>query len=138
MKKSILFLLINVFCFSTIAQKIKPDDVVGEWLAESKEGKVLIYKRDNKYFGKVSWGKNPSKDTKNPNAALRNNSVIGLEILKNFVFNGTYWEEGTIYDPKNGKTYSCTMKMQNINTLDLRGFIGVSLLGRTTVWTRVK
>jgi uncharacterized protein (DUF2147 family) len=46
------------------------------------------------------------------------------------------WEEGNIYDPKNGSTYSCTIKMINPNTLEVRGYIGVSIIGRTDIWTR--
>jgi uncharacterized protein (DUF2147 family) len=46
------------------------------------------------------------------------------------------WEEGNIYDPKNGNTYSCTIKMTSSNTIEVRGFIGVSLIGRTDTWTR--
>ena len=64
--------------------------------------------------------------------------LVGSVILKNFEFTGKSWEEGTIYDPTNGKTYSCTIKMKKANELEIRGFIGISLLGRTTVWTRVK
>jgi uncharacterized protein (DUF2147 family) len=48
------------------------------------------------------------------------------------------WEDGKIYDPKNGKTYSCKIKMTNPNNLEVRGFIGVSLIGRTDTWTRHK
>jgi uncharacterized protein (DUF2147 family) len=58
--------------------------------------------------------------------------------LKGFEFTGKSWEDGTIYDPNNGKTYSCTIKIKKANELEIRGFIGISLLGRTTVWTRAK
>ncbi|MFM7700427.1 MAG: DUF2147 domain-containing protein, partial [Bacteroidota bacterium] len=47
------------------------------------------------------------------------------------------WSEGTIYDPLNGSTYSCTIKMTDPNTLDIRGYIGVSAFGRTDVWKRL-
>ena len=60
------------------------------------------------------------------------------KILKNFEFTGKAWEEGSIYDPKNGKSYSCNMKLKKADELEIRGFVGVSLLGRTTVWTKVK
>jgi uncharacterized protein (DUF2147 family) len=59
-------------------------------------------------------------------------------VLKNFVFDGKdEWEDGTIYDPKNGKTYSCYIRYAEYpNLLKIRGYIGVSLLGRTTYWTK--
>jgi uncharacterized protein (DUF2147 family) len=46
------------------------------------------------------------------------------------------WEGGKIYDPKKGSTYSCTIRMKDVNTLEVRGYIGISLIGRTDVWTR--
>lgn len=76
-------------------------------------------------------------DKHNPNPALRNRPTLGLEILKDFSFDGKdEWKDGTIYDPKSGKTYSCYIRMENKNKLKIRGFIGVSMLGRTTYWTR--
>jgi uncharacterized protein (DUF2147 family) len=60
-----------------------------------------------------------------------------LPILKDFEFTGkSTWENGTIYDPKNGKTYSCYLILQPDKTLKVRGYVGVSMLGRTTIWTR--
>jgi uncharacterized protein (DUF2147 family) len=46
------------------------------------------------------------------------------------------WENGTIYDPKSGNTYACNMELEGTNTLRLRGYIGISLIGRTEVWKR--
>ena len=61
-------------------------------------------------------------------------------IVKDFVYKGSgQWYKGTIYDPDNGKTYKCKIKYGDSDkVLKVRGFIGVSLLGRTTLWTRVE
>ena len=60
-----------------------------------------------------------------------------LKVLKNFEYKGDgVWEDGKIYDPENGKTYSCKMTLRDSEHLDVRGFIGFSLLGRTENWTR--
>ena len=105
----------------------------------NKDGKVLIYKQSDKFFGKVSSGKDGSrKDIHNPDAKLKEQNIVGSIILKGFDFTGKAWENGTIYDPNNGKTYSCTMKMKNANELEIRGFIGISLFGRTQYWSRIK
>jgi uncharacterized protein (DUF2147 family) len=134
-----LFVIIFSFVKVGYAQSVTKDAVLGEWLAESKDGKVLIYKQGEKYFGKISWGKDgDKKDVNNPDAKLKTQPIVGSVILKGFEFTGKAWEEGTIYDPNNGKTYSCTIKMKKANELEIRGFIGISLLGRTTVWTRAK
>lgn len=134
------FLLI-IFCmmlFKPLAQGVSKESIVGEWLSENKDGKILIFKQGDKFFGKISWGKDATrKDGKNPDERLRNQTIVGSVILKNFEFTGEKWENGTVYDPNNGKTYSSTIKLRTGNQLELRGFIGVSLLGRTTVWTRV-
>ena len=60
-----------------------------------------------------------------------------IVVLEGFEFQGDdEWEEGTIYDPNNGKTYSCIITMEDKETIEVRGFIGFSLIGRTVVWTR--
>ena len=140
MKKLIALLVIS-FSFVKIghSQAVTKDAVLGEWLAESKEGKVLIFKQGEKYFGKISWGKDgDKKDVNNPEEKLRTQSIVGLVILKGFEFTGKAWEDGTIYDPKSGKTYSSTIKMKKPNELEIMGYVGISLLGRTTVWTKAK
>ena len=140
MKKLIALLVIS-FSFVKIghSQAVTKDAVLGEWLAESKDGKVLIFKQGEKYFGKISWGKDgDKKDVNNPEEKLRTQSIVGLVILKGFEFTGKAWEDGTIYDPKSGKTYSSTIKMKKPNELEIRGYVGISLLGRTTVWTKAK
>lgn len=134
-----------VFVFvsmNTFAQNA--DAVVGKWLNKDKEAHIQISKKGNKYYGKLVWLKNPTdaagkakKDVNNPKENLKDRSLLGLEILKDFVFNDGTWEDGTIYDPKSGKTYSCKMTLDGNNKLNVRGFVGVSLLGRTDTWTRV-
>jgi uncharacterized protein (DUF2147 family) len=140
MKKIIILFAVTLMAASSlIGQEVSKDAIIGEWLSESKDGRVQVYKQGEKYFGKIVWGKDGTrKDVKNPDEKLRSQNIIGAIILKGFSFTGSAWEDGTIYDPNNGKTYSCTMKMKDANTLSIRGFIGISLLGRTTVWTRVK
>jgi uncharacterized protein (DUF2147 family) len=62
--------------------------------------------------------------------------IPGPPLLWGFKYKGANkWEGGKIYDPNNGKTYSCKMTLEG-NTLKVRGFVGISLLGRTTIWTR--
>ena len=131
-----------LFCHIVSAQKA--DDILGKWINPSGEGQVLIYKKENKYFGKLVWLKIPDRNGKpkmdihNPDKALQTQPELGLELLKDFTFNGEdVYEDGTIYDPKSGKTYSCKMTIKG-NSLKIRGYIGISLFGRTEVWTKVK
>jgi len=132
------------------AQDFKADDILGVWMNEDKDANVEIYKDGDFYNGKIVWLKDPIReetgkpklDKENEDESLRTRPVMGLLLLKGFVFDGDdEWEDGEIYDPKNGKTYSCYMEFEDeddMNTLKIRGYIGISLLGRTTYWTKVK
>lgn len=121
------------------------DPIEGVWLNEEGTGQVRIYKAKNsKYYGKIHWLKEPVRDGKervdenNPDKAKRNEPLMGLLLLKGFEKDGDdEYDDGTIYDPKNGKTYSCVMTLKG-DQLNVRGYVGISLIGRTTTWTRVE
>lgn len=115
------------------------DPILGKWQNPSGEGKIEIYKKGEKYFGKLYWVKDASKkDVNNPKESLRTRQIQGLEILTNFNKSDNTYEGGQIYDPKSGKTYSCKMTIKGSDQLDIRGYVGVSFLGRTETWKRVK
>ena len=139
---SILLLLLTISFFSFSQNK---DAIIGQWINTSGEAHVDIFKKGTKYFGKIVWLKNPKdergnakKDVKNPELSLRSRPVLGLEILKDFVFEEGRWTDGKIYDPKTGKTYSCNITQKGPDQLSIRGYIGISLIGRTETWKRVK
>lgn len=150
-KLSALFIALffsSVFSLTAFGQ-VAGDDIAGIWLNEDKDAHVQIEEKNGKYYGKIVWLKEPNDektnapklDTKNPDDNLKSRPVMGLELLSDFEFDGDdEWENGKIYDPKSGKTYSCYMTFtdKSKNNLKVRGFIGVSLIGRTTNWTRVK
>ncbi len=137
-------LLFTLFCtcFASVAFA-QSDPLEGGWYNEDKTAKVHIYKsRDNKFYGKVEWLKVPNRDGKpkvdarNPDESKRSQPIVGLVILKGFKkTDDNLYENGTIYDPKNGKTYSCKITREG-NKLDVRGYIGVSMLGRSTTWIK--
>ncbi len=152
MKLKAILMLMTVMAVAPFAQinaqDFKSDDILGVWMNEDKDANVEIYKEGDKYYGKIVWLLNPideetnkpKLDDENADESLRDRPVMGLLLLKDFVFDGDdEWEDGEIYDPKNGKTYSCYMEFEDeddMNTLKIRGYIGISLLGRTTYWTR--
>jgi uncharacterized protein (DUF2147 family) len=115
------------------------DPILGKWQNPSGEGRIEIYKKGDKYFGKLYWIKDAAKkDVNNPDEKLQSRNIQGLEILTNFTKKGSAYEGGQIYDPKSGKTYSCKMSIKGADQLDIRGYVGVSLLGRTESWKRIK
>ncbi|GAA4470214.1 DUF2147 domain-containing protein [Nemorincola caseinilytica] len=122
------------------------DQIERLWYNEEKTAKIQVFKAtDGKFYGKIIWLKEPNNeqgkpkvDKNNPKKERQNDPVLGLQILKGFVKDGaTGYEDGTIYDPKNGKTYSCKITYKG-NSLDVRGYVGISLLGRTTTWTKAE
>jgi len=120
------------------------DKILGLWKNGEGTGIVQIYKKGDKYFGKIVWLKVPNNpdgtprtDVNNPNESDRKKLIKGLENLRDFDYvSKNTWENGRIYDPKTGNDYACEMKLVNDNTLEVRGYIGVSLFGRTDVWKR--
>lgn len=121
------------------------DAIVGVWKTGEGTAMVRIYKNGEKYQGKVVWLKEPidpetgkpKLDKNQTDEAAKKRPVLGLINIWGFVpKENNVWDEGNIYDPKNGNTYSSTMKLINANTLEVRGYIGVSLIGRTDTWTR--
>jgi len=140
---SALFLFLIGSSFTPIADN--PDAIVGVWKTGEGNAMVRIYKNGDKYQGKVVWLKEPvdpetgkpNQDKNHPDEANRTRPVLGLVNIWGFSFKeNNLWDDGNIYDPKNGSTYSCTIKMINPNTLEVRGYIGVSIIGRTDNWTR--
>jgi uncharacterized protein (DUF2147 family) len=124
------------------------DDILGNWLNQEGTAKIHVFKAANgkfkgKYFGKIYWLKEPTKngkpkvDEKNPDASKKNVEINGLILLNNFEFDADdkKWEDGTIYDPKNGKTYSCNITLVG-EKLNVRGYVGISMIGRTAIWTK--
>lgn len=121
------------------------DSCIGVWLTGTGKAKVKIFK-DNagKYHGKIVWLRDPLNeegkpkvDKNNPDDAKKKTPLLGLQNMRNFVYEGDKkWIDGQIYDPENGSDYSCKMELTDDNTLEVRGYIGVSLFGRTDVWKR--
>lgn len=138
-----LLLVLTLMTFIHIVVKAQSDKIEGIWYNDSKSAKIQINKDSyNKFMGKIIWLKEPLKDGKpkldeqNADQKLHNRPILGLPILTNFVKDGdSKYTGGSIYDPKNGKTYSCNINYKG-NKLDIRGYIGISLFGRTTTWER--
>lgn len=144
--RCILPLLLFTLLSTAFKSAENPDAVVGTWLNGTKKGHVQIYKQGTKYFGKLAFltepndaaGK-PKLDGKNPDAKLRSRALLNLNIMNDFVFDGdNQWEDGKIYNPEDGKTYSCYMKLSTPNTLIVRGYVGIKMLGKSQTWTRIK
>src|SRR5208337_325545 len=151
MRQFMFIVLTSVLLAAALASAARPDDILGLWNTEKKDAKIEIYKCGTKYCGKIAWLEEPTYpagskegapgtpilDSNNPDPALRKKPLIGLQLLSGFVFAGdNLWNNGKIYNSDNGKTYSGKMTLVSPDQLKVRGFIGISLFGGTTTWTR--
>ena len=139
----ILFALIPAVIF---ADNMSP---VGKWKTiddETGEEKsiVRIWIDEDILFGKIdSLFLEPDED---PNPVCdkckgenKDKPILGMTIMENLKQKGSEWSGGTILDPDNGKTYKCKIEViEDGEILKLRGFIGISLLGRTQYWIRME
>jgi uncharacterized protein (DUF2147 family) len=137
---TILFISLSGFC---LAQSSPGDLILGEWTSEDKGSRIEIYKLGDEYFGKLLWsddlfeadGVTSKKDTQNTNPKLRSRNLQHVNILHDFVYDDRIWDNGKMYDPKSGKTYNCILKLRE-KLLEIRSYIGIPLLGRSTYWQR--
>jgi uncharacterized protein (DUF2147 family) len=138
------------------------DSITGVWLTEGGKSKVQVTRTRTGFLGRIIWLREPNyvpadrdtylrdkseseyrqrlgkpkRDGFNPDESKRTRPILGLAVLNGFKYSGDgVWESGTIYNPEDGKTYNCKMTLQG-NRLDVRGFIGISLFGKTTTWTK--
>ncbi len=132
----------NSSAFRKVAEN--PDAIIGIWLVQDSLSKVKIEKENGKFIGKIVWLREPTAkngkpkvDTKNPDVAMQGRPLLGLQLLTNFVFDSdNVWNDGDIYDPHSGKTYSCKITLKDNNVVEIRGYVGISLFGRTEIWKR--
>jgi uncharacterized protein (DUF2147 family) len=128
---SLLFFLLAASPASTLT---------GNWTTPAKDVVQVYACGDNQLCVRVAMvGQKdaPTTDVNNPDASLRKRALCGLTIGTGFAPNGdASAKDGKIYDPESGKTYSAQMQA-NGDVLRLRGYIGVSLLGRTETWHRM-
>ena len=141
MKKIFAIMMLVLAPLCTIAAQ----DVVGKWKLEDGSAIVEVYRQGEVYNGKIVWLAQPTEadgspvvDDKNPDAKLRSRQLIGLNMLSNLKKGNGEYAGGSIYDPGNGKTYNCSMKVEG-NVLKVRGSLDKrGLVGRTMDWFRVK
>ena len=116
-------------------------DYLGLWWNEDRTGIVELINTENGIEGITRWGKIPDTDRQNPDPTLKDRSLTGITFLWGFTYQPkkNRWKDGKVYDPNNGKTYDAKMELdKGGDTLKMRGYIGVSLFGRTAKFERVK
>ena len=142
MKSITLLLGIAFFSLTSVAQS---DGIIGDWYNQEKDAVIKITKAKGETFqGQIVWMLNPNDengkpkvDNLNPDESLQSRPRMGMVIMYDFTYDeDNVWEDGEIYDPKSGNTYSGTITLTSQNNLDLRGYVGLPIFGRTSNWTR--
>jgi uncharacterized protein (DUF2147 family) len=129
-----------------ISSNLFSQSIIGKWKTiddeTGKETSVIeVFQKDKKIYGKIVEIIDSEKRDKlcnlcpNPD---KNKPILGLTIIKGLEKEGDEYNDGQILDPKSGKLYNCYIKLDGKDKLKVRGFIGLSLLGRTQYWYRVK
>lgn len=132
-----LLFVIFVFAQSPIGTWKTVDEETGQ-----PKSHIQIYKaKDGTLNGKVTKILTPGKEhskCEECKGDKKDQPITGMEILNGLSKKGDKWKGGTILDPENGKEYKCLMELKDENTLDVRGFVGFALIGRTQTWHRLK
>lgn len=137
--------LMTVLLVSNVAQAQEVYDPEGLWLTENKRSAIKVEKcgsENDELCGSIYWiiKGGMKTDSKNPDAALRGQKMCGLKImsdLRQSAQNGNYWLDGEIYKADDGDTYNAKVQVTSPNAMTLRGYRGISLLGKSQDWTRV-
>lgn len=137
LKGKILFIVILLFNYHHLKfNRIEADRIIGTYWSPDKDGKINIYKKNGKYYGKSIENKTPYlKDIFNPDPKLRDKFVLGQDVFFDFVFENEEYVDGKVYNPLDGKVYNAYMWLEG-NNMKLRGFIGFSIFGQTKTFER--
>ncbi|MFT5820399.1 MAG: hypothetical protein ACI8ZM_001641 [Crocinitomix sp.] len=138
------YLSIIILTFVGITSFAQADNIIGTWLTEDKEAHVKIYKINNIYYGKISWLKKPNDpdtgkpwlDKENETVSKRKRPLMGSKMLWGFKYDDGEYDDGSVYDSRDGETYSGKLWLEDKNTLEMRGYWG--FFYSTETWTRVK
>ena len=136
---TLLFAFVGLLAFSQTNA-----DIVGEWYNAEKDAVITLFEENETISGKITWMQfpnddkgNPKTDPLNPDEKLKSRARMDMVMMSGFAYDeDNVWDDGELYDPKKGKAYSGMMSLKDKNTIDLRGYIGFSFIGRSSTWTR--
>lgn len=136
----------SILFFMVITQIIVAQSVFGKWktiddVTGEEKSIVQVYEENGIVYGKIIEIFNPENRNKTCTECtgkLKNKPLIGMVFLYGLKKDGKEYNDGNIVDPKTGKEYDCYIELQDQNTLKVRGFVGISIAGRTQYWKRVK
>ena len=124
-----------------LATKYPPEAIVGEWLTQKEAnrppGRMRFARaNDGTYSAVVAWSSDPRKDVNNKDPKLRDRSVVGIVLIWNLHYDDGEYVDGYVYNPEDGGTYRLKAAVLTPENLEIRGYMGIPLLGESKIWTR--
>jgi uncharacterized protein (DUF2147 family) len=121
------------------------NELVGEWWTEGNQGRIrFVRAQDGTFRGIRTYSSakhtvtNPVRDIHNPNPELRGRSTVGILIIWGLIYDDGEYSSGYAYNPRDGKTYRLKAELIASDTLRIRGYLGIPLLGKSQVWKRMR
>ena len=141
MKTFLPLLFVLLLSTATYSQTI-----FGKWNSFDEDTKKIesvieVYKKNGKAYARILEITDPARQDATCfkcKGKRKDQRILGMDILTGLSKDGDEWSGGKILDPKNGKEYKCYIQLLDANTLKLRGYVGISLFGRTAIWKRAK
>jgi len=124
-----------------LATKYPPDAILGEWCTQKEENRPparikFVQAQDGTYTGILSWSADPRKDVNNKDPKLRDRPLVGVVLIWHLRYDDGEYVDGHIYNPEDGGTYRMKGEVQSPESLTIRGYLGISLLGQSKTWSR--
>lgn len=134
-----LICLLGFVCLVSLAQADTTDDPLGVYWSPERDGKIEFYEKDGKIYGRTIWSEQPGMlDTLNPDPSQRDRLLLGADCFLAFEKDGDEWK-GEVYYGQDGKTYQCLIWLVDSGeTLKVRGYIGLPILGQTVEFERIE
>lgn len=123
------------------------DRICGKWESVEKSLIIQVYLEGGNYKAKIIWFSDTEgkpmdywTDRRNPNPALRNRKILGMEVLRGLQYNAdnNSWENGMVYDSKHGREWNASATIDKYGRLRVRGYWHFKFIGRTMTFYRVK
>jgi uncharacterized protein (DUF2147 family) len=147
LKFFILLFQLLISSFSLTAQQ-NAGDIIGRWMSVKNNFEVEIFRTGNEFRAKIIWfddtddttkPMNERRDEKNPNRALRNQKILGMQVMHGLVYNkkNKVWNDGRIYDATSGRTWNASVWILKNGNLKVRGFWHFQFLGQNLFFKRI-
>lgn len=149
-KLSKLTLLFTCLLFPVLlkAQAVSPtEQIIGRWTTIEKNLTVDVYKDNNEFKAKIVWFKNDDEtkrmdewtDKHNPDKSLRDRKIIGLNVVKNLVYDpkSNSWEHGSVYEAKTGRSWDASAYLTRDGLLKVTGYWHFKFIGRTMTFKKI-